>query len=170
MLFALFLSLFATAIFNTVRAEHVIDTIACTNELEEIVFVPKNCSLNYLKSITKILRTQSPLFWATPEQAASVLRSFENTYNVKVVLWDAMGRALSAPGTLITTADKAMFTAYQRANALGEGFTANNDIVENNPLAIAGKYNVYSSLFWNVDGQLYNVAIYQNAASAFNFC
>lgn len=179
MLFAFFLSLFAA---SSVFANHgpsvkssssvsasVAKSVACTEQLEGVVYVPKNCAYNYLKSINKVLQVQSPLLWGTPSQAQSVILSFQNTYNVLVVLYDAMGNAFSAPGVPISGAPVAQFAAYERSNALGEGFTANTP-VNIEAISAIGSFSVYTSIFWNVDGQMYNVAIMMASANTPNFC
>lgn len=140
----------------------------CTQELEGVVYVPSTCSYNYLKSINKVLKAQSPMFWSSPAQAKSVFESFEATYGVIANVADAFGTIYSYPGGApIASTPKARRHSYFRAVALGEGFNANTNAF---PTVSASLSDIYSSIYWNPDGQMYIVAIILPSSKAPMFC
>jgi hypothetical protein len=166
MLFSFILSLFAaTAVFGLKHPNK-----ACTRELEGIVYVPQNCAYNYLHKITQTLEVQAPLLWTN--QAQGVIETFKNTYGVEVFVINAMGviGTIDASGVFVPTlinaiTAKAFSHNIARSNALGEGFTSNltTDL-------IAAPSDVYSTVIWNPNGQMYTIAVALESSKAPSFC
>lgn len=172
MLLSSIISFFAvSAVFAYNFLNEDSSTNSCSEKLEGIVHVPKNCAYNYLKSINQVLKVQSPLFWNNPVQARSAVDSFKATYGVNVVFIDAMGSIYFYPAdaaSLISIAPKSKGLVNERAFALGEGFSANT-LYANGPTPTT-PITAYSSKYWSLDGQIYIVSISMNAASVPEFC
>lgn len=163
MLFSAILSLFAaTSVF---AQKH--ESKACTRELEGIVYVPSSCAYNYLNKISNILRVQSPLLWTS--QASSVINTFQATYGVYVAVVNTLGQVgtINPAGVFVPFPGpvNVMTNGYARSNALGEGFSANLVVA-----GFEGIYDVYSSIFWNVNGEMYTIGIAIESSKAPNFC
>ena len=163
MLFSFILSLFAaTAVFA--QKHHA--SKACTRELEGIVYVPTSCAASYLSKIADVLRVQSPLLWTS--QANGVIATFEATYGVNVVVINALGQigTIGADGSFTAGPYRAMDHSVARSNALGEGFTANLKL----PNIDSNTYDYYTSVFWNLNGEMYTVGVAIDSSKAPNFC
>lgn len=138
----------------------------CARELEGVVYVPDVCAYKYLRKITDTLRVQSPLLWT--DQAQSVIRSFELTFNVRVGVLDAFGTVYDYPnGNVIAPSSLSKTVVVDRAYALGEGFGSFDSNVN---FQQAPALYVYGSQFWNPNGEMYVIAVALNKTAAPEFC
>lgn len=133
---------------------------ACSRELEAIVFHPPNCSFDYLREITKTLVVQSPLLWT--DRAASVIETFENTFGVNVVFFDAFGKVWQYDPNDPEPPISASNYNYQRTVAMGEAFASYDGHLYNNDVP----FYAYSTLLWNQNGQLLVAFVMMSKANA----
>ena len=169
MLFTVLFTLIATATatFANVLGSSKQSSKACSRELEGIIYTPANCGFSYLKSISKQLTSQAPLLFQ-PSQIGPVVSSFASTYNVLVILNDAIGNIAYATSDNPLITAPHMTSSIARAMALGEGYASAS--YTNFAAQITYAYITYSYILWNTDGQYYNVNLYLPKANAPTFC
>lgn len=131
----------------------------CERELEAIIYSPKTCTYEYLKSVNNVLKEKSYLFWHDLPALRSLINQIYVNYGVSVYYYNAMGIVVkddpSTTGLIIP--------AGARSYALGEGYMVRSEIV---PVGI------YISTYWNPDrdGQMYTVALYVNIGNVLEIC
>lgn len=65
----------------------------CSKLLAQIVYKPETCAFKYLDKISIPLREESEILFTS--SADSFIYSFENTYNVLVILVDSLGNTVN---------------------------------------------------------------------------
>lgn len=133
---------------------------ACSRELEAIVFQPPNCAYDYLREITKSLVIQSPLLWTN--RAYSVIETFENTYGVEAVFFDAFGKVWQYDADEDEPLVQPLNYNYERTVAMGEAFASYDGHLYNNNLP----FFAYSTLLWSQNGQVLTAFVMMNKTNA----
>ena len=133
----------------------------CALALQQMVFPPTTCSMQYLERLSRTLQVQSPLLFTA--YAADVLANFASKYGVYVFITDAFGNNYASPpntpltamppgfstngGTYTPTSFPADFSSLAQANVIGQGFMNNNG------------YTYYTFVIWNHSGEMYYVNV-----------
>lgn len=103
------------------------------------------------------MRPQAPLFW-TP-QAEGIVKNFEQKYKVTVYFNDAFGVNRKYPGgPVVYPASDSKYFDNARVAALGEAYST-----------VDGYYG-YATIFWNAEGEMYQVFVYIEIINAPEFC
>jgi len=154
MLFPLIITTFfaATATAFSLAANPNKKTSECLKELEAAVYDRPSCAYSYMQRIGEELRAQSGVFWQNPQESQALIEKFMDTYEVIVLVADAMGRIMLYPGATPIPDSRIKARSVARANVYGKGF---------NSLDLTGapiQYD-YTSIYWGPDGQMYYVII-----------